>query len=103
MEYIWNISGVYQESIRSIRTPDGLHQDAWGSVTYSTEGNMGWHTPPALCDALIQLEVQLEQIAKILRNQVTFFGMDTQDIPMPESYHYRCIHDKRQDAQMALF
>src|ERR1700685_415881 len=60
MESIWILSGVHQESIRSlpgvhtlyqesirsrpgvhqeyqdfIRTPDGVHQDAWGSVTYS--------------------------------------------------------------------
>jgi len=32
---IRNLSGEYLEFIRIIRTPDGLHQDAWGSVTYS--------------------------------------------------------------------
>src|SRR5882762_2155722 len=46
MESTWSPPGVHQESIRSlpgvhqeyqdfIRTPDGVHQDAWGSVTYS--------------------------------------------------------------------
>src|SRR5882762_10107814 len=46
LESIRSPSGVYLESIRSlpgvhqeyqdfIRTPDGVHQDAWGSVTYS--------------------------------------------------------------------
>jgi len=45
LESIRSPSGVYLESIRSlpgvhqeyqdfIRTPDGVHQDAWGSVTY---------------------------------------------------------------------
>ena len=28
----WSQSGFYQDFIR---TPDGLHQDSWGSVTYS--------------------------------------------------------------------
>src|SRR5882762_11384906 len=67
MESIWILSGVHQESIRSlpgvhtlyqesirslpgvhqeyqdfIRTPDGVHQDAWGSVTYSM------HVPPTM-------------------------------------------------------
>ena len=36
LHFIRSPSGVHQESIRSIRTPDRLHQDAWGSVTYSS-------------------------------------------------------------------
>jgi hypothetical protein len=49
MESIWILSGVHQESIRSlpgvhtlyqesIRSPPGAHQDAWGSVTYRDSG-----------------------------------------------------------------
>lgn len=29
-----SLAGVQQEGPRTIRTTDGLHQDAWGSVTY---------------------------------------------------------------------
>src|SRR6202790_994224 len=50
----WSPPGVYLESIRSlpgvhqeyqdfIRTPDGVHQDAWGSVTYSSIMTKGLH------------------------------------------------------------
>src|SRR5882762_5869536 len=52
LESIRSPSGVYLESIRSlpgvhqeyqdfIRTPDGVHQDAWGSVTYRNGGGLG--------------------------------------------------------------
>src|ERR1700683_5704101 len=34
MESIRSPSGVHQEYQDFIRTPDGLHQDSWGSVTY---------------------------------------------------------------------
>jgi hypothetical protein len=30
----WTPSEVYQEYQDFIRTPDGVHQDPWGSVTY---------------------------------------------------------------------
>ena len=30
----YTLSGVHQEFIRSIRTPDGVHLDSWGSVSY---------------------------------------------------------------------
>src|SRR5882672_2703684 len=36
MESIRSLSGVHQEYQDFIRTPDELHQDSWGSVTYST-------------------------------------------------------------------
>jgi hypothetical protein len=35
MEPIWILSGVHQEFTRSPYTLSGVHQDAWGSVTYS--------------------------------------------------------------------
>ena len=36
------VHGVQQEGPRTIRTPDGLHQDAWGSVTYSFKPVVVW-------------------------------------------------------------
>src|SRR5882762_12034577 len=35
MESTWSPPGVYLESIRSPDTVSGVHQDPWGSVTYS--------------------------------------------------------------------
>src|ERR1700676_1006678 len=35
LESIRSLPGVHQEYQAFIRTPDGVHQDAWGSVTYS--------------------------------------------------------------------
>src|ERR1700737_4506577 len=36
MEYIWTPYGHHQEFIRSIRSIDGVQQDVWGSVNYTT-------------------------------------------------------------------
>jgi hypothetical protein len=48
-------------------------------------GKAVWQVPQPMCDILIQLEVELMQIASILKQSIPYYGPHHQEVPAPMS------------------
>jgi len=65
-------------------------------------GNLMYRTPPILCKALIQLEVELLEISAILSQHITLIGPEFRRLQTPASYGYRDSHKTPKYALTAI-